>query len=158
MKNSEKLLSWIRVAGLVAVLVVIQQLVTLSLFRIDFNWHELPLFVAVNFGIVAAWYYFRENGLKLPAFAVAIATFFLEVFLSVFLRAMIVYLGVFRFVAPLVVTFIGRQIAVIVAVLGTPQLVPAMLAALILLLLLPNAKKAYGKFMSNGFLIPPTGL
>ena len=122
-------------AGLVAVLVIMQQLIISSLFRLTFDWSVLPLLVCVNFGIVAGWYHFRKAGIKIPAFAIIIASFCY----AVWLRAAIIYLDISRMVAAYV----------------TPQFMAAMIAAIILLLILPKAKDVYRKFLSNGFLMPP---
>ena len=125
----------IRMAGLVTVLVIMQQLIMSSLFRLTFDWSVLPLLICVNFGIVAGWYHFRKTGIKIPAFAVFIASFCYVIWL----RAAIIYLGTSRMIAAFV----------------TPQFIAAMIAAIILLLILPKAKKVYSSFLSNGFLMPP---
>ena len=146
MIKTESIQTIIRVAGLVTGLVVLQQLVARSLFGLAFDWPAVPQFALVNFGIVAGWYYFKSQGKKLPVFVVVIAAFFL----AIWLRAVLVYLGVFRFVAPLIVAFIERQLAYIMAIISMQQFIPAVFAALILLLLLPKAGAAWRRLISNG--------
>jgi hypothetical protein len=144
----------IRAAGLVAFLVIAQEMVAHSIFGLSFEWSRIPLLVVVNFAIVAGWYYIKKNGIKIPMFVVLIASFFL----TIWLRAVMIYIGLFRVIAPAVTTFFERQIAILVTIFGTPQVVPALIAATILLLLLPKAKNVYKEFRSNGFLMPPNGL
>ena len=125
----------LRTAGLVAVLVIMQQVIISGLFRLTFDWSVLPLLVCVNFGIVAGWYHFRKAGIKIPAFAIFIASFCY----AVWLRAAIIYLDISRMIAAYL----------------TPQFMAAMVAAVILLMIMPKAKDVYRNFLSNGFLMPP---
>jgi len=152
--GSVKISILVRVAGLVAFLVIAQEMIAHSMFGLSFEWSRIPLLVVVNFAIVAGWYYIKMNGIKIPMFVVVIASFFL----TIWLRAVMTYIGLFRQIAPAVSTFFERQIAILVAIFGTPQVVPAIIAASILLLLLPKAKNVYESFRSNGFLTPPNGL
>ena len=154
MIGSVKIRILARVAGLVAFLVIAQEMVAHSMFGLSFDWSRVPLLVVVNFAIVAGWYYIKMKGIKLPTFVILIASFFL----TIWLRAVIIYIGLFRAIAPAVTTFFERQIAILVVIFGTPQVVPAIIAASILLLILPKAKNAFEEFRSNGFLMPPNGL
>jgi len=149
MLRGERIQRLIRVAGLTTALVFMQQLVATALFGLPFDWSAMPGFVLVNFGIVAGWFYFKDPDRKIPMFAVVIAA----VCFAIWLRAALIYLGLFRLISPYVVAFLERPIAIIAAFVSTPQLAPAMLAALILLLLMPKAKEAYRKFASNGFFV-----
>ena len=133
------------------VLVIMQQLVASGLFGRVFEWPAVPLLVLVNLGIIAAWYYFRKPDAKLPAFAVVIASFFF----TIWLRAVMIYLGAARLVVPHVITFIERQITIIAAIFSMPLLIPAMLAALLLLMLMPSAKNVFGRFIYSEILMPP---
>ena len=151
MSKDIKIQRFFKTAGLVTVLVIMQQLIASGLFGFAFDWPAVPFLVLINLGIVAAWYYFRTKGVKLPVFVVFIASFFF----TAWLRAVILYTGVFRLIAMPVASFAEKQIVAISSLLLTPQFLPAMLAALLLLLLLPKAKKVYGRFIYREFLIPP---
>ncbi|MDR3364497.1 MAG: hypothetical protein LBS91_06075 [Clostridiales Family XIII bacterium] len=136
---------FIRAAGLITGLVVIQQLIAMSLFGIVFDWSAIPQLVLANLGVVALWLYIRDPDKKIPVFAAAIAAFFL----AAWLRAVLIYLGVLRFVAPPIVAFLEKQLAAIVTVFSTPQFVPTAIAAVILLLLMPKVKAVYRRLISN---------
>ena len=146
MANTGRIHSLIWAAGLVTGLVFLQQLIVKIVFGLTYDWPAVPGLILVNFGIVAGWYYFKDPDKKIPMFAVVIAAFCF----TVWLRAVIIYLGVFRFIAPLVLSFFEKQFAVISAIIAMPQFAPASLAAVILLLLLPKARNAYRRIISNG--------
>ena len=149
MANGEKIHNLIRTAALVATLVVVQQITARAFFGPMFDGSAVPQLILVNFGIVAGWQYFKDPARKLPMFAIVIAAFCL----AIWLRAVLVYVGVLRLVAPVVIAFLERQFAFIVAFVSMPQFIPAMFAAVLLLLLLPKARGAYSKLVSNGFFI-----
>jgi hypothetical protein len=128
-----------------------QQLVARGFFGLAFDWLAVPLLTLVNFGIVAAWFYFKKTGIKIPLFAVAIASFCF----ALWLRALMLFFGTFRVVAPVIVTFTEKLLTTVFVFLASPQFLPAIAAACILLLLMPNAKKIYGRFIYRDFLIPP---
>ena len=146
MVSKEKIQNLVRAAGLVIGLVFLQQLIAYPLFGLTFTWDTMPQYVLVNFGIVAGWYYFKDPGKKIPAFAVCIAAFCF----AIWLRIVLLYLGVFRLIAPLVVSFLERQVTFIMTIITAPLFIPAMFAAFILLLLLPKAKELYRRLISNG--------
>ena len=146
MISKDRIHNLIRMAGLITGLLVLQQLVSYALFGLTFSWSAMPQLILVNFSIVAVWYYFKNIDKKVPAFIIVIAAFFF----AVGLRAVLIYLGVFRFVAPHVASFIEKQFAYIMALMTMPQFIPTMFAALILLLLLPKAKEVYRRIISNG--------
>jgi hypothetical protein len=125
----------LKTAGLITVLVIMQQLIMSSIFRLAFDWSALPLLICANFGIVAGWFHFRKTGIKIPAFVVFIASFCYVIWL----RAAIIYLEISRMVAAFI----------------TPQFAAAFAAAILLLLILPNARKVYRVFLTNGFLMSP---
>ena len=141
-----KIQNLLRIAGLITGLVLLQQLIAQTIFGMVFDWVNVPQLVLVNFGIVVAWYYFIDTNKKIPPFAVTIAAFCL----TIWLRAVLFYLSVFRFIAPPVISFIEKQLVVIISFITTPQAIPAMFAALVLLVLLPKAKELYGRGISNG--------
>ena len=147
MTFKSKVYTLLKAAALVAGLVVLQQLVMRVLFGQPLEWSLVPQLTAANFGLVLGWFYFKNPGKKLPVFATIIAAFCF----ALGLRAILIYLGVFRIVAPLVVSFIEKQIAVVVTLITMPQFIPAALAAIILLLLLPKAKDAYKRLVSGVF-------
>ena len=146
MANTERIQNLIWAAGLVTGLVFLQQLIVKLMFGLTYDWPAVPGLIIVNFGIVAGWYYIKDPEKKIPMFAVVIAAFCF----AVWLRAVIIYLSVFRFLAPLVISFIEKQFAWINSIIATPQFIPASLAACILLLLLPKAREAYRRVISNG--------
>ena len=144
--SNGKIHGLIRAAGLVAGLVILQQVVSYALSGLTFSWHSMPQLILANFGIVAGWYYIKGSEKKIPAFAIAVAAFCL----AVWLRAVLIYLGLFRVIAPLVGAFVEKQFSYIMTLLAMPQFVPALFAALILLLLMPKAKRIYKRIISNG--------
>jgi len=146
MVKIERIRSLIWAAGLVTGLVFLQQLIVKILFGMTYDWPAVPGLILVNFGIVAGWYYFKDPDKKIPMFAVIIAAFCF----TLWLRAVIIYLGVFRLVAPLVLSFIEKQFNVIATIIATPQFIPASIAAVILLMLLPKAREVYRRVISNG--------
>jgi hypothetical protein len=150
-KSGGIIFGFMRTAGLVAVLVIMQQLIASSIFGLTFDWPAVPLLILVNYGIIAGWYYLKRAEIKLPMFVVVIAAFFF----TVWLRAILIFLGVFKLVAPAVIAFVERQFSVLVVYFSTPQFLPAMLAAILLLLILPKAKDAWRRIISTGFVIPP---
>ena len=135
----------VRAAGLVTGLVFLQQLIAYTL-GITTSWSAMPQLVLVNFGIVAGWYYFKNPDRKIPAIAIVIAAFCF----AIGLRAVLIYLGIFRLIVPLVMSFIEKQLTLIMAFISVPQFIPTMFAAFILLLLLPKVKEAYRRIISNG--------
>ena len=150
MINAEKIHNIIRIAGMVTGLVILQQLVAMSLFGLEFSWSFVPELAIVNFGIVIGWLYFKRQDNKITQFALGIAAFCAAFCFAIWLRAVLIYLGVFRFVAQPVITFIERQLAFIITFIATPQFIPTLFAALILLLLLPKARELFGRGISNG--------
>ena len=136
----------IRLAGLIAGLVVLQQLISYVLFGLDFSWNVTPQLILANFGIVAGWYYIKNPDKKIPAFMIVIAAFCF----SIWLHTVLICIGVFRLVAPIIESFFGKQFFYIMAFITAPQFIPAILAALILLLMLPKAKDIYRRIISNG--------
>jgi len=146
MEKIEKIQSLIWTAGLVTGLVFLQQLIVKILFGVTYDWPAVPGLILANFGIVAGWYYIKDPDKKIPMFAIIIAA----VCFTVWLRAVIIYLGVFRLVAPLVLAFIEKQFNMISAIIVTPQFIPASIAAVILLMLLPKAREVYRRIISNG--------
>jgi len=146
MVKIERIRSLIWAAGLVTGLVFLQQLIVKILFGVTYDLPAVPGLILVNFGIVAGWYYFKDPDKKIPMFAVIIAAFCF----TLWLRAVIIYLGVFRFVAPLVLSFIEKQFNMIATIIVTPQFIPASIAAVILLMLLPKARETYRRIISNG--------
>ena len=146
MTNTGRIHIWVRMAGLVTGLVILQQLLAMSLFGLAFSWTDVPELALVNFGIVAAWFYFRSQWQRAHEFAVGVAAFCL----AIWLRAVLFYIGVFRFIAQPVITFIERQLVFIITFVFNPQFIPALFAALILLLLLPKARELYRRGISNG--------
>ena len=145
-ENGDKLHSLIRAAGLVTGLVILQQLAAYGLFGHMLDWSAVPGSVLANFGIVAAWYWFKSPEKKIPMFAIAIAA----VFFAIFIRVMLVYLGVFRAVAPPVIAFVEKLLTFVAAFVATPQFLPTLIAALIMLLLMPKARDVYRRIISNG--------
>ena len=137
----------IRIAGVVTGLVIVQQLIIKSLFGLAFDWAVIPQLALVNFGVVFAWMYFSNPDKRLLALVTLVAAFCC----AVWLRAVLFYIGVFRFIAPLVVSFIERQVALIVAFVSMPQFIPAMFAAVILLLLMPRVKAVYNRLFTSRF-------
>ena len=133
-------------AGLITVLLFLQQLISYALFGQTFSWNSMPQLILANFGIVAGWRYLVDPNKKVPLFAIVVAAFCL----TVWLRAVLVYLGVFRLIAPIVVSFFERQFAYIIGFMTMPQFLPTMFAALTLLILLPKAKEVYRRVISNG--------
>ena len=136
----------LRTAGLVAVLVLLQELVAGAILRSMYNWPSIPLLILVNFGIVVGWYYFKDPSKRLPMFAILIAAFCL----SIWIRVVLIYTGLFRFIVPPVIAFVERQLSIIAAIIATPQFLPTAVAACILLLLLPKVKTVYRSIISNG--------
>ena len=143
----EKIHGLIRVGGLVTGLVILQQLIMKSLFGVSFDWGIVPPLALINFGVVFAWFYFKDSDKKIPLFAAIIAAFCC----AIWLRAVLIYIGVFRFIAPPVIAFVERQVAVIAAFVSTPQFIPAAFAAVILLMLLPRAKTVYHRLFTSSF-------
>ena len=143
----EKIHGLIRVGGLVTGLVILQQLIMKGLFGLSFDWNSVPQFALANFGLVFAWMFFKSPEKKIPVFAAVIAAF-LFTFL---LRIVLFYLGVLRFIAPPVITFIAKQLTIIWTFVSMPQFIPAAFAAIILLLLMPRAKTVYNRLFTSGF-------
>ena len=141
-----KLYNLIKVAAFVAGLVVLQQLIIRTFFGNPIDLSLVPQLTLANLGIVFAWLFFRNSEKRLPAFLTAIAVFCF----ALWLHAVLIYIGTFRIVAPLVIAFVEKQIAVFVAFIAMPQVLPAAFAAIILLMLLPKAKEAYKRIISNG--------
>ena len=146
MIHKEKIHNLIRAAGLVTGLLILQQMISYALFGLTFNWSAMPELILVNFGIVAGWHYIKDPNKKIPVFVILIAAFFF----AVWLRAVLIYIGVIRFIATPVASFIEKQFTYIIAFISMPQFIPTMFAALILLLLLPKVKEAYRRIISNG--------
>ena len=142
----EKVHRMIRIGALVTGLVILQQLIARILFGLDFDWNAVPQLVLVNIGVVFAWFYFNSKDKKIPVFAALIVAFCL----TIWLRAVLLYLGVFRFIAPHVISFVERQIAAVTAFIAMPQFIPAAFAAALLLLLLPRIKTVYQRIITNG--------
>lgn len=128
-----------KIAALVAALVFLQQLIAAGLFRVPFDWNNIPGLILVNFGVVVGWLYFKNPKSKIPAFAVVVAAFFFAAALRVVLAIQPAF------------AFIERQIAIIVSVITMPGFLPASFAALLLLMLMPKIKAAYSRDGSNGF-------
>jgi len=147
----DKIYRMVRIGALVTGLVIVQQLIARILFGLVFDWSVVPQLALANIGIVFAWFYFMKQEKKIPAFVAVIAAFCL----ALWLRAVLIYIGVFRFVAPLVISFVEKQIALVWSFISMPQFIPAAIAAVILLMLLPRAKTVYKRVSSNGFFIIP---
>ena len=137
---------YIGAAGLIAGLVILQQMISYVLFGLDFSWNVTPQLILVNFGIVAGWRYIKDPDKRIPAFAINVAAFCY----TVWLRAVIACLSLFRLIAPIVESFLEKQFIYIMTFITAPQFVPAIFAALILLLILPKAKEIYRRVISNG--------
>ena len=147
----DKVYRMVRIGALVTGLVIVQQLIARILFGLAFDWTVVPQLALANIGIVFAWFYLMKPDKKIPVFVTLIAAFCL----ALWLRAVLLYIGAFRFIAPLVVSFVERQIALVWSFIAMPQFIPAALAAVILLLLLPRAKAVYRKVSTSGFFIIP---
>ena len=140
-----------RIGALVTGLVILQQLIARILFGLVFDWSVVPQLALANIGIVYAGFYFMSQEKKIPLFVALIAAFCL----ALWLRAVLLYIGVLRFVAPLVIAFFEKQVAAVWAVISTPQLIPAALAAAMLLMLLPRMKTVYRRVFTSGFFVVP---
>ena len=147
----DKVYRMVRIGALVTGLVIVQQLIARILFGLVFDWSVVPQLALANIGIVFAWFYFMGQEKKIPLFVVSIAAFCL----ALWLRVVLIYLGVFRFIAPLVVAFVEKQVALLWSLIAMPQFIPAALAAAMLLMLLPRAKTVYSRVFSSGFFILP---
>ena len=146
MSIRDKIHYMIRVGILVTGLVILQQLIARILFGLAFDWGAVPQLALVNIGVVFAWFYFNSKDKKVPVFATVIAA----VCFTIWLRAVLVYLGVFRFIAPLVISFVEKQIAAVAAFISMPQFIPAAFAAALFLMLLPRMKAVYQRVITNG--------
>lgn len=134
-----------KASAVITGLVILQQLAAKVLFGSMVDWESVPVLILVNMGIVAFWLYIKTPNKKLPNFLVLIAA----VCLTVGVHIVFLHLGFVKTIVPAITSFFEKQWSYIALIGNTPQFFLTVFVTILVLILLPSAKRAYKRFVIN---------